>query len=450
MLEKKQKQIVHCLTLGAILGSLLWMPSAQGARNSNDSTQVQLNAALGTPVMKADEKQTAFLKVGLTGFELKDSGERSPVNVCLVIDRSGSMSGDKIVKAREAAIMAVDRLDSKDILSIVAYDHTVNVLLPATKVTDKHEIRAAIRKLVPGGNTALFAGVSKGAKEIRKFLDENRVNRIVLVSDGLANVGPSSPSELGELGASLRKEGISVSTIGLGLDFNEDLMVKLAIEADGNHAFAENSTDLARIFDRELGDILSIVAQDVFVRIECREGIRPVRMLGREATIDGQLVTANLTQLYSNQEKYLMLEVEVPATSEGGTRDIAKVTVTYDNMATTVRDELSSQVAARFSGSDVVVKKERNKDVVISAVRRLGALSHQKAVTLRDEGKVEEAQEVLHSNATLLGDYAAELDAPVLYEDQRMNNSDAKNLENKRDWARQRKQMQDDDFQISR
>ena len=178
--------------------------------------------------MLADKKQAAFVKIGLTGFKLDSKDKRAPVNVAIVLDKSGSMEGDKIAKAKDAAIAAIGRLGSDDIVSVVAYDSTVQVIVPATKLSDKESVIEQIRRIEAGGSTALFAGVSKGADELRKFLDKNRVNRVILLSDGLANVGPQSPSELGALGASLMKEGISVSTMGLGLDYNEDLMTKLA------------------------------------------------------------------------------------------------------------------------------------------------------------------------------------------------------------------------------
>lgn len=86
--------------------------------------------------------------------------------------------------------------------------------------------------MVAGGGTALYAGVAQGASELREFLDPHRVNRIILLSDGQANKGPSSPSELGNLGAALISEGISVTTIGIGLGYNEDLMTQLAPRSD--------------------------------------------------------------------------------------------------------------------------------------------------------------------------------------------------------------------------
>ncbi|MCP4121228.1 MAG: VWA domain-containing protein, partial [Bacteroidetes bacterium] len=208
-------------------------------------------------------------------------------------------------------------LDENDILSIITYSDYVEVLVPATKVSDKRYLKRQIATIQAGGSTALFAGVSKGADEIEKFFDENKVNRVILLSDGLANVGPESPAALGKLGSSLRRIGISVTTIGLGLGYNEDLMVRLAQESDGNHAFVENSRDLARIFEFEFGDILSVVAQNVEIEINCAKGVKPIRVLGRDADVIGNKVYTSLNQIYSNQEKYFLLEIETDSFTDG-------------------------------------------------------------------------------------------------------------------------------------
>src|SRR5207244_2362433 len=110
----------------------------------------------------------------------------------------------------------LDRLTQDDVVSIIAYDGAVQVLVSATKLSDRDLVRARIRAIAPGGATALFAGVSRGIEEVRKFKAPGRVNRVILLSDGQANVGPSSPNELGRLGAACAKESISVTTIGLG------------------------------------------------------------------------------------------------------------------------------------------------------------------------------------------------------------------------------------------
>jgi len=416
----------------AVLASVL-MGSVHAA-------QVTLDVGLGKPVLLAGQKQTTFLKVALTGFQWKAPADRAPVNIALVIDKSGSMTGRKIQKAKEAAIMAVDRLNSKDIVSVVAYDHNIRVLVPATKVSEKAAIRAGINRLSAGGNTALFGGVSKGAAEVRKFLVKDRVSRVILISDGLANVGPSSPKQLGQLGSSLIKEGISVTTIGLGLDYNEDLMMALARKSDGNHYFAENATDLARIFKGELGDVLSVCAQEVTITIKCANGIRPVRVLGRDADITGQSVVTVLNQLYSGQEKYVVLEVEVPATPADKTRPIASVVVTYANMATKTGDKLTSSIAARFTKSKELAEKNENPKVMIAVTVQVAAAANREATALRDAGKIKEAKKLLITNGAFLKVNGLKYRSKVLLEQGVFNLSNAEVLDDV-NWKATRKQM---------
>ncbi len=373
------------------------------------AAQASLSAGLTRSVLEADKKQIAYLKVGLTGFNIDGEHRRAPVNISLVIDRSGSMQGEKMERAKEAAIAALDRLGSEDIVSVVIFDHAVDVLVPATKLTDKEPVRAAIRKVTARGSTALFAGVSKGAEEVRKFKDRERVNRVILLTDGIANVGPSSPTELGYLGESLRKEGISVTTLGLGGDYNEDLMVKLASKSDGNHGFIATASDLAKIFRIEFDEVLSVCAQEVLVKIECREGVRPVRVLNRDADIDGRNVIVPLSQLFSRQEKYAVLEVEIPAGKDGETRELATVTGTYANMATKAADKLTSTVSAAFSSTRERVENSENREALISVVEQIALEKNKLATELRDAGKIDEASKIFGENEAVLRSYGDRL-----------------------------------------
>ncbi len=373
------------------LTSLLALPA--------QARQIELSAELGTPVVEAGRTHKTFLKISLTGFELSGLEERTPANVALVLDESGSMTGEKLEEAKEAALLAVDLLNEEDILSIVSYDSHVRVLVPATRVADKSDIRRAIRAMKAGGQTALFAGVSKGAREIRKFIDKERVNRIILLSDGQANVGPSTATELGELGMSLGKEGISVTTIGLGAGYNEDLMANLAGYSDGNHAFVEDPEDLVKIFNYEFGDVLSVVAQDLLIRIEFEDGILPLRILGRNGDIIGREVTTRMNQLYSDQEKYILLEVEVPEGAADQTRELASVTVSYQNMANRQQENVRDKVSVSYSSSSDEVARSRNRAVVTTATKQVANEMSKQALELRDEGKREEAQSLLNSSA---------------------------------------------------
>ncbi len=403
--------------------------------------QVALDVSLAQPTLEANKQQTTFIKVGVTGFRLSDSQKRAPVNIALVLDKSGSMAGDKIARAKEAAIGALERLGAQDIVSVITYDTNVSVLVPATKLTDREQVIERIRSISASGSTALFAGVSKGAEELRKFLDKERVNRVILLSDGLANVGPQSPSELGELGASLGKEGISVTTIGLGLDYNEDLMTMLARKSDGNHVFVENSAQLVDVFNREFNEVLSVVAQEVVIKIHCHDDVRPVRILNDQGEITGQDVYVKLNQLYSEQEKYLILEVELPPRQSGTTLQVADVTVSYTNMESKTEDRLSSAVGANFSNSLAAVKSSVNKAVMEECVLQIANLTNQSATLLRDQGEIQRSKELLKSNAGYLLEQAKSLNSPKLQARSEDNFRQADWVENDLLYRRGRKVM---------
>ena len=403
--------------------------------------QIDLNINLATPVMAAEQSHRAYIKIALKGFEQQDKQARIPANVAIVLDKSGSMRGSNIQYAREAAIMAIQRLDERDIVSVVSYDSRVQVVVPATKVSDKQSIYRAIRHVHADGNTALFAGVSKGAGELRKFISRTKVNRVILLSDGLANVGPQSAAELGQLGASLAKEGISVTTIGLGLGYNEDLMTQLAGFSDGNHAFVENAEDLASIFQYEFGDVLSVVAQGVDIEIRCLNGVKPLRLLGRESEITGNRIRTRLNQLYSEQEKFVVLEVEIPEQQAGTELPLAEVGVTYDNLYTQQQQSLAGQTIARFSASEKAVEEAVDKKAYEAVVEQVANEMSRDAIEARDRGDLQEAKKILQESASFLESKAQALSSPKLLEQKEEVLQDADVLEDEAEWNKQRKEL---------
>jgi Ca-activated chloride channel family protein len=361
---------------------------------------IRLTVDVDRTVLPAESTERAVVKIGLDCIRLPRRDTRPPVNLALVIDRSGSMEGDKIAKAREAARELVRRLAPDDIVSLIAYDSNIEVLVPARRVGTGRELEAAIGRIEASGGTALYGGVSRGATEVRRFLGESKhVPRIILLSDGQANVGPSSPDELGRLGASLMKEGITVSTIGLGLGFNEDLMTRLAQRSDGNTYFVESSEDLPRIFAAELGDVLNVVARRVVIEIQFPEGVRPLQFVGRDGSISGQKAELALNQVYGGQEKFALIEVEVSPAKSGAEREIARATIAYEDAAS---NRAATQTAARkvkFSADAKVVIASADHKVQADFAANSLALAKDEAVRLADEGRRDEAAAVVRQRA---------------------------------------------------
>ncbi|MDZ4859352.1 MAG: VWA domain-containing protein [Candidatus Hydrogenedentes bacterium] len=409
----------------------------------------QIEASLGTPVMLAGGG-TAYLRVAMTGQEIKDEKSRAPLNVSIVIDRSGSMQGEKIESAKRAAKAAIERLRPNDIVSVIAYETTVNIVQGATRIDSelgkasamREQIFSAIDQITSGGSTALFAGVSMGAGELRKDLRSGYVNRLVLLSDGIANIGPSSPGELAELGGSLAKEGISVTTLGLGLDYNEDLMSKLASSSDGNHMFIENVNDLDRAYAMEFGDAMTVVARDATVIVRCANGVRPVRALGREAIVNGQTVRMDLGQIGSARTKYCLLEVEVPAGVDGQSLQIADVDISYLNIASGTTSNATKPVSVRYTNSAKDVDGNINKPVMVAAVQQIAADRNILAMRLRDSGNVAAACDALLSNEAFLNENYDRFKDEQLRKDAMTNGFAAENLDPE-NWKFNRKLQQE-------
>jgi len=409
------------------------------------SESVKITPRISHPVLLTGEDKKAYIQIVLEGFEPADkSKKRPPVNIALVLDRSGSMNGNKIEHAKQAALLAVDRLADDDIISIVVYDDSADVIVPATKLSDRASIKSKIRSINIGGSTALFAGTSKGANEVEKFLDKNKVNRVILLSDGQANVGPSSPSELGELGNALVKKGISVTTLGLGTGYNEDLMVKLAQKSDGNHAFIENPEELASIFDKEFGDVLSVVAQEVEIQIECVDGVKPIRLLGREGEIYGQTTKVNLNQLYANQSKEILLEVNT--NKDLKVSELVTVKTVYRDMQSGDSETQNNKIFVKYSNDKKDVEAKTNKIVMAEAIKQEVIIENERAIKLRDAGKIKEAQERLYNNAMKLKEAAPKYGGGLdIYADE--VEQEAKDIEDTKKWNVQRKGLSKKQYQ---
>lgn len=359
--------------------------------------QCLLELVPAQPILPVDQKTELCLKVGVTGFKMESDAKRPELNIALVIDRSGSMGGEKIQQAKEAAACAVNQMKECDIVSIVVYDNEVEVLVPATKLTDKKDVLSKIESIQSGGTTALYAGTEKGAEEVKKFFDKGRVNRVILLSDGIANVGPSSPEELGKLGQKLGGSGVTVTTLGLGSGFNEDLMQRLAQASDGNHIFITSENNLVEVFDDEFKTVTKVVASEVSCKVACAEGVRPIRVMNREAEINGREVKFDWNQIYSEHQRYVLLEVEVPAGANGEKRLVATATVTYANMTTNVTDTLSDSVEISYSDSEDRIRAAENKEVVKDYVAQSVATARDEAVKLRDQGNIADAKMKLFS-----------------------------------------------------
>jgi Ca-activated chloride channel family protein len=412
------------------------------------SSRVACRVEIDRNVLPEGGRQKAVIKVTLDPPPPLENIERPAVNLSIVLDRSGSMSGQKLEKAKAAAIEALRHLGAEDIFSVVVYDHNVRTVVPARSARYVEWIERQIREIRSGGNTALFGGVSQGAAELRKNFGGRYVHRIILLSDGIANVGPSTPEDLGRLGAALIKEGISVTTVGVGTDYNEDLMTSLSRNSDGNSYFVESSADLPRIFAAELGDVLNVVAKKIHIVVECPDGVRPLTIIGREGRIRGRTVELYLNQLYGGQEKYALIEVEVPGQNSGEEIHIASVNVSYENPLTQRNETASGRVSARFSDNKAEVNKSANVEVQRDYQLNLNAIAKDRAISLSDMGKKDEAVRELKKSAGQLRYLGRKYGDEKLLDEAQEMEQQAEQIEEKGMTRKYRKSLRTDSYQM--
>ena len=405
---------MRATTVLATLLLMIGIGHTAQAKLSNEPVACRIE--LDRPLLPAGSEQTAVLKVTLDAAASSNQSKRPPVNLCVVLDRSSSMSGPKIEKAKEAAIVALRRLSSQDLFSLVVYNNDVETLVQAQTAANTDWIIDRIRNIQSLGNTALFGGVSQGASEVRKNVDNKYVNRIILLSDGQANVGPSSPAELGRLGTSLMKEGIAVTTVGLGNGYNEDLMVELAGKSDGNTYFAESSDDLPGIFAKELGDVLSVVAQKVILEIECLKGVLPIRLIGRDGRISENRAEIQLNQLYGGQEKFALLEVKIPAGNPKESLQLAAAHCRYINVNNQQPMKASAQANVAFTENVKEVIAHVNKELQVDLNYNAAVNFYDQAIKDADAGRNIEAAKSLRDQAVKLDEQAEYYDNDGLKE----------------------------------
>jgi len=243
-----------------------------------------------------------------------EPGAKVPLNIAIVLDRSGSMSGQKIQHARQAAKYIVDQLDEDDYLSIVMYDQVVEVVYPSGRVENREQIKSRIDRITDRGSTNLMGGALKGYEEVKRNYRPGYINRVLLLSDGLANEGITSPAEIERI---IRRkntdEGISISTFGVGNDYNEDLMTAMAETGTGNYYFISRAQDIAGIFEKELNGLKEVIAQEAELEIRLPDFVNIDKVYGHKFTQEGRKLRVRFHDIFAQETKGVLIRYTVDA-----------------------------------------------------------------------------------------------------------------------------------------
>lgn len=354
---------------------------------------------LDQPTVLAGGNTVVYAVVNFEGIDV-DPGvtkERPPLNLSLVLDRSGSMADEgKIEYLRRAAKLAVDRLGSKDTLSIVEYDDQITLMWPARKVKNTAEVKAMIDRLDPRGSTNLTGGMMRGVDEAKDALDgpansSGTITRVILMSDGLANTGITDTSEIARLVRGAKSDGVRISAMGLGREYDEDLMQAVAENGGGRYYYIQRPTQMARVFQEELGSLFETCARDVEIRFSGTAVIRKAEVVGYDDAVGTRDTKRGLEDVFEGEKRSVLLRLEV-ATPSSGRVDLGQVTVNYKTAKSGEAKSFSQALSADVSNDKAAVARARNKDASAQAALAESDRIQAEQVKLVQAGKHDEAK----------------------------------------------------------
>ena len=379
-------------------------PRSDDDGDDSGSGVVALELQQDRPLGRAGVRSHRFVRVVATARHQPPGAERLPVRIAFALDRSGSMEGAKLALAKQALRAALLELRSDDVYAVAWFDPEVEVAAAAQPATPANIKKTLARcdKLRTGGGTALCAGWTAACEALGPG-DGRSVGRCVLLTDGQANHGPSDPVTLAGLARQVRQRGICTSAIGVGQDFAEELLGKMAAAGDGRFYYAASATDVPRLVATELGEAKEVVARRVELAVRPSAGTyvevlgdHPLQWTGTELRIF-------LGDLVSDQTVELALRARLPAGKVGA---VASVEVAAYEAG---EPSLLPFRSARWTLADSTAndRQARERDVDRLVARLYAARARMEAVTCNREGLYDAAAAVLQAVAQRIGGYAA-------------------------------------------
>ncbi len=327
----------------------------------------------------------------------------APMNLALVIDKSGSMKGDRIANAMNAAVGAIERLRDGDSVTVVAFASVAQVIVAPTRVSaaTRASMENAVRSIRLGGDTCISCGMLEGMQQLAQTsLGGDRVNRMILLSDGATNSGIKDMPGLRAMAGRMTGKGVSISTIGVDVDFDEKVMAALANEGNGRHYFVANASGLPAVFAQEFDDILASVAKEAELTIELAPGVEVAEVFDRSFRREGNKLIVPFGTFSSKQEKTVLVKLRVPADKEGS-QSVADVKLAYRDLVKKTEGSSGGNLSVAIRG-DGTEQRELDPFVAARVERSRTATTLTEANKLFEQGRGGEARAKLAARSAEL------------------------------------------------
>lgn len=333
-----------------------------GDQKDTSSSLISWSVKAGNPYFMDKNSGELYLYMSVKTGQPPSAEKRVPLNISLVLDRSGSMGGEKIDYARKAAKFLVDQLSAGDYLSIVNYDDVIGVTSVSQPVKNKEALKMEIDKLMARGATNLSGGLIEGYSQVKKTMKDGFVNRVLILTDGLANQGITEPEKLKQLvHKKYADEGMALSTFGLGADYDERLLTLLAETGHANYYFIDSADRIPALFASELKGLLSVVAQNATAEISLPEGLTCEKVYGYPFEMKGNKIVVRFNDIYSNDEKLILIKLKPIGRLENNLAFNCRFLYTDADEFTPV--QLDQLVTISATDDEKKIKAHENKEV---------------------------------------------------------------------------------------
>lgn len=376
---------------GGYMAAFPTIPQPDTQPEGSNTGTVLWDAELSHPYIGKDSDGEVLVNFRIRGQEIK-TAKRAPVNLVLVIDRSGSMAEErKLEYAKEAARGIISGLGSGDRLGIVAYSTDVELLYPIQYLTDKEKVSSVVNSLYPTDATNLSGGLIMGIDQIKSLSRDGYINRVILLSDGLANEGITDIGELSRVASGVAEGGVHITAMGLGLNYDENLMTNLAEYGAGNYYFIESPNQLAGIFEKEFGQIIATVAKDTVMRLSPEQGVRVEEIYGYTHTVKDGKIQINLGEVFGGQERNILIKLNAPA-EKLGKHGLVKASFEFtDILKSDESVKMQRELAYEVTEDKDKVAANENKDVVARGVSVEASNDLYRATAYYEKGEGEDA-----------------------------------------------------------